>query len=172
MTNRTVTYVDIGLPSPSAYWAQQVVPNVVDYRTTGEPRFALQAARDLWHIAEWVWHSQNPGVDTHDPSFSTWRNAQMQACPELAYLRDIADASKHCGLGRTPVVEQARPRVLHYASIPLLLNTYPVRELILVMSDGSEVILNTAIQAATDHWSSSCGFQPIPEVGRPRADQE
>ncbi|MDP3299278.1 MAG: hypothetical protein Q8M38_04150, partial [Phenylobacterium sp.] len=152
MSNRTVKYVDIGLPSPLDYWNQQVLPNVVDYRTTGEQRFAMQAARDLWHIAEWVWHSQNPGVDTHDPSFGAWRNAQIQACPELAYLRDIADASKHCGLGRTPIVDQAKPRVVHYASMPIPINTYPIRELILVMTDGSEVIFDQAIQAATDQW--------------------
>jgi hypothetical protein len=170
MTNRTVKYVDIGLASPGAYWAQQVVPNVVDYRTTGEPRFALQAARDLWHVAEWVWHSQNPGVDTSTPAFGVWRNAQVQACPQLAYLHDIADASKHCGLGRTPMVMEARPRIVRYGSLPLLLSSHPVLELILVMTDGSEVIFDSAIQAATEHWCNSCGFPAPPHVGRPRAD--
>lgn len=169
MTNRAVKYLDIGLPSPDAYWDQQVLPNVVDYRTTGEARYALQAARDLWHVAEWIWHSQNPGVDTHNPAFVTWRNAQIQACPDLSYLRDIADASKHCGLGRTPIVDQAKPRVLHYASLPLLMNSHPVLELILVMTDGSEVIFNTAMQAAIDHGSNSYGFPAPPQIGRPRA---
>ena len=168
-TNQTVTYVDLTFNSAAAYWDGLVLPNVADYRSTGVPRFALQAATYTWHLHDWVWHEQNPGVNSRGPQYTQFQSGLLSACPELGWLRDMTDASKHCGLGRVPEVAEAKARVVHYASLPLVLNNYPVEELILIMSDGSEKIFNDVLTTALDYWSNTQGFPAPPNQPRPRA---
>jgi hypothetical protein len=52
-------------------------------------------------VHEWIWHEQHPGEDTrHNDKYQKFQSEIVGHCPELAWVRDVADASKHCGLAR------------------------------------------------------------------------
>ena len=113
MTKRTVpkvvTYINLGLNSVEDYWRELVVPNVQEYMRDRKLRTAFNAALALWHLVDWAWHEQHPGQDTRaNHEFKAYQQRLIAACPELAWLHDIAEATKHRGLGRDGIkVEEA-----------------------------------------------------------------
>jgi hypothetical protein len=61
----------------------------------------MEASIPAWHVIEWIWHEQHPGEDTqHNDKYQKFQSEIVGDCPELDWVRDVADASKHCGLGR------------------------------------------------------------------------
>jgi hypothetical protein len=119
-SNLVVTYIDMGLNSVEAYWNGLVVPNVRAYQTEPSPPSLFNAAQSVWHLHDWIWHDRNPGKDSSGPGFRAYRSDLLSACPELGWLRDIADAGKHRGLGRLPEVREAHPQTVG-APVGLLL---------------------------------------------------
>src|SRR5260370_25415620 len=79
-------------------------------------------------LLDWLWNDQRPGEDTRNKEYEIYRQQLFANCPELAWRRDVADASKHRGLGRANLqvreVAKTWPR-----------NTQP---LTIVLDNGSE----------------------------------
>jgi hypothetical protein len=93
-SNLVVTYIDMGLNSVEAYWDGLVVPNVRAYQIEPSPPSLFNAAQSVWHLHDWVWHDRNPGKDSSGPDFRAYRRDLLDTCPQLGWLRDIADAGK------------------------------------------------------------------------------
>lgn len=73
---------------------------------------AMDAAVHAWHIHEWVWHERHPNTDTkNDPEYTKFKNRLYCKYPELQWISDLADAAKHCGLGKKLTVQQMNPAV-------------------------------------------------------------
>lgn len=111
-SNRNVLYVDFGYATAREMWEEV---GLVAYQrfTGGQSRAnAVEAAVHAWHIHEWAWHEANPGIDTQrNPAYRAFRDNLFTTCPELAWVRDIADAAKHRGLGRPADVQRVNPPV-------------------------------------------------------------
>jgi hypothetical protein len=100
----TVTYVDLGFTSARQFLDEMVLPAYDRFRADNSRQAAMNTAILAWHLVDWLWHDRHPGVDTRGPRFSAFRGGLIAICPELALVRDIADASRHRGLGRVPQV--------------------------------------------------------------------
>ena len=174
MSNRTVTYVDFELDTPAAYWADLVVPNLREYKAAPSRRLAMQAATYSWHLHEWVWHEQHPGEDTRGGDYITFRNDLVARCPELGWLRDVTDASKHRGLNRQPEVAEAKPQFFPAVAgssggglglglgLGLGGGRPPTPEhwkFVLMMSDGSTRDMDNVLRAAARFWEGT-----IPDI--------
>src|ERR1700722_11133596 len=109
-SNRVVTYIDLNINSVDEYWSQIIVPSVQTLRNTPSRATVFSAALSSWDLHDWVWHEQNPGQNSRGSAFDTYQRDLLAACPQLGWLRDIADAGKHRGLGRLPQVTGAEPQ--------------------------------------------------------------
>jgi hypothetical protein len=106
---KTVAYLDRDIPDARTFWSSVVLPDVEDFKSEpSEVRLGLHVAWSLWHLHDWLWHDENPGVDTKgNKEYEKFKEALIGECAELGWLRDLADAAKHRGLGRGSVrVEQ------------------------------------------------------------------
>lgn len=104
--NRQVRYVDFGFTSAKEFWREVGMPAYGRFTATPNRQTAIDASTHAWHVNEWVWHDNNPGVDTQgNQTFVVIRDGLITACPELAWVRDIAEAGKHRGLGRPGKVQ-------------------------------------------------------------------
>jgi hypothetical protein len=74
-----------------------------------------------WHIQEWIWHEKRPGDDTRrSKDYQSFQKKLFLDCPELKWIRDIADAAKHRGLARLePKVEVREVRTWPRNAYPL-----------------------------------------------------
>ena len=119
--NVGVSYIDFGLNSVDDYWGEVVMPGVKDFRASPSPRTVFNAALGVWQLHDWVWHERNPGQNSRGAAFNRYREDLLTACPQLGWLRDVADAGKHRGLGRLPEVKNAEPHTIAVAGGLLLL---------------------------------------------------
>jgi len=103
-SNRVVTYVDLRVYTVAQYWAELLIPNVKAFLRDPSSLTVFNAALSTWHLVDWVWHERNPDEDTQrNGRFNDYRKLLLTACPDLVLLRDIAEAGKHRGLGRSGV---------------------------------------------------------------------
>src|SRR5262249_16501487 len=137
-----------------------VTPAVRECRGMASTRSAFQAAQAVWHLHDWVWHQRNRGQDTRgNPAFDTWRNGLLAACPELGWLRDITDASKHPGLGRGGVgIASAERQLLSRGSdgsgsVQMPLPVYNVK-----LADDTWKDVNALLQTAIDYWCRELNY--------------
>jgi hypothetical protein len=150
----SVTYIDIGLSSLDEYWNELVVPSVQEFNAKPSARSAFRAAHSVWHLHDWVWHELNPDQDSRDPKFYAYRNNLIAACPELAWLHDIADAGKHRGLGRSPVkVKGAAPSLMPGRFLPMFT---------LTLNDGSEQDVGATLKKAVEYWQTKLATRNLP----------
>jgi hypothetical protein len=162
-SNRVVTYIDINLNSVEQYWGEIIVPSTQTFQTDPSPRTLFHAAASVWHLHDWVWHDRNPGQNSHGSSFTSYRNDLLAACPELGWLRDIADAGKHRGLGRLPEVQGAEPQRVGGSSFLLLgIPTGDVLKFFLVLNDGSKQPMDEVLRAAIEFWRTDLNAQSLP----------
>jgi hypothetical protein len=160
-SNRGVTYIDMGLNSIEAYWGALIVPNVRAFQTEPSPPSLFNAAHSVWHLHDWVWHDRNPGVDSRGSAFEKFRADLLAACPELGWLRDIADAGKHRGLGRLPEVKGAEPRVVG-SLLPLGIPVGGTLKFFLVLNDGSVEPLDAVLRTAIEFWHQDLHTKDLP----------
>jgi hypothetical protein len=72
----------------------------------------MNAVWSLWHLHEWLWHDDHPGEGTYQNNvYTAFMEGIIKECPQLGYLRDATDASKHRGLGRSGVTLRRLPKV-------------------------------------------------------------
>ncbi len=166
-SNRTVTYIDIGLNSVSEYWLQTVVPNVKEFRSAPAPRTVINAALSVWHLHDFVWHERYPDQNSRGAKFDAFRDELLTKCPELGWLRDIADAGKHKGLGRLPEVKGAEPRRVRIPGCDLLAATgmggHRTRQAyFLVLNDGTQQEVGPALRTAIEFWRNELKDKNLP----------
>jgi hypothetical protein len=90
--------IDFGYRSVEQYWTKVVLPSFDKFKLAPDQASAIQASIPAWHLLEWLWHERRPSQPLDD-----FRANILKACPELAWLRDVADAGKHRGLKRSNV---------------------------------------------------------------------
>lgn len=164
-SNRSVTYIDIGLNSIAEYWSSIIVPSTQEYLLRPSPRTAFQTASGVWHLHDWVWHERNRGTNSRGADFENFRFHLISKCPDLGWLRDVADAGKHRGLGRVPEIAGAGPRFITLGSrLALALGTGARRKEIysLVLSDGSIVDFEAVMRAAVEFWLMDLADHALP----------
>jgi hypothetical protein len=104
ITGRAVQYVDFGFTSAREYWTELVLPAYEDFKAEPTRRNAIMACFPAWHIQDWIWHQQHPGQDTRNNNdYQLFQQQLFADCSELQWIRDVADAGKHRGLGRQSV---------------------------------------------------------------------
>jgi hypothetical protein len=150
-SNRVVTYIDFNLNSVEEYWGRLVVSDVQAFRREPSPSSVVHASLSVWHLHDWVWHERNPGQDSRGAAFDAYRNGLLTQCPQLGWLRDVADAGKHRGLGRLPQVAGAEPHGVYLPLQGTLLPPGPVR-FFLVLNDGSLQDVEGVLRTATEFW--------------------
>ncbi|MCC8936880.1 hypothetical protein H8A99_10375 [Bradyrhizobium sp. Arg68] len=164
MSNRVVTYIDINLNSIEAYWSELIVPSAKAFYSEPSPRSLFHVAGSLWHLHDWVWHDRNPGQNSRGPIFDTFRNNLLQQCPELGWLRDLTDASKHRGLGRLPEVQGAEPQwILSALSVHLGSLGHELKFFI-VLNDGSRQYADEVVHKAIEFWRADLSAKNLPAV--------
>jgi hypothetical protein len=163
-SNRVVTYIDINLNSVEQYWGELVIPNAQAFQGAPSSRTLFNAAHSVWHLHDWVWHDRNPGKDSRGPIFDTYRMNMLGTCPELGWLRDIADAGKHRGLGRLPEVKGAEPQNVGGFAGGLLLGmpTGMVFKFFLVLNDGSKQAVDDVLRTAIEFWRNDLKTKSLP----------
>ena len=103
-TGRAVQYVDFGFTSAREFWTEVVLPAYERFQAEPTRGNAIMACFPAWHIQDWIWHQQHPGDDTHNNNdYQLFQQQLFANCPELQWIRDVADAGKHRGLGRQTV---------------------------------------------------------------------
>ena len=172
-SNRTVTYVDIGLNSVGEYWNALVMTGVKAFISGPTPSSVFHAAHSVWHLHDWVWHDRNPGQNSGGQRFTDYRNDLLTACPELGWLRDIADAGKHRGMGRLPEVKGAEPRMTGQPmprSIVISRHSMTSGGFVgdqklgyfLVLNDGTIHNVEEVLKLATEYWRSYPAAPDLP----------
>lgn len=165
-SNRQVTYLDIGLNSVSECWSNLVVENIQAFTRDPSSRTVFNAAFAIWHLHDWVWHERNPSQDSSGIAFAKFREDIITQCPELAWLRDIADAAKHRGIGRKAGIEGMRAEVIGagFGSAPFgaapIAGTYTTYEI--VLNDGTHAVFSGVLRTAIDFWISELKGKQLP----------
>jgi hypothetical protein len=163
-SNRTVEYIDFGYDSAGQFWSEVVLSAYERFRSTPNRQHAIEASVPAWHVHEWIWHERHPGEDTRNNSdFAKFLTDILKACPELAWVRDVADAGKHRGLGRkNREVLQVEKNVRHigplntYACNTMALNSSrSTATLTVVLNDGSKHSFAKALSSAINYWQEN-----------------
>lgn len=164
-SNKAVQYVDFGITSARQFWDENVVPVSERFKAQPNRANAIDASVSAWHVHEWIWHEHHPGTDTRQNI--DYRNFQadlFNACPQIAWIRDVADAGKHRGLGRPAKVKRvASDMVLiggPITSAPI--GTTPISgsisiptPLTVTFTDGSKLTFRTVLSCVLDYWQAS-----------------
>ena len=102
--NEEVKHVDWGIPNAVSYFGVVVLPNIVMFEASPTIQFAMNAVQSLWNLHEWYWYdthpNQNPRHKGNQATYKAFQDQLIQERPEIGHIRDLAEAAKHCGLGR------------------------------------------------------------------------
>ena len=158
----SVNYVDIGLNSVEEYWSHVVIPNLQAFRASPAPNSAYLAALSLWHLQDWVWHDQNPGLHGERRAFEKFRKKLLKACPELGWLGDIANAGKHRGLRLPAIVKGAAPDLMPKSNMTIGGTSGFMEMVTLKLDDGSKQDVGATLQKAVDFWRDQLKAKNLP----------
>lgn len=102
---KRATYVNLRVKTLEDYWSAVLVPNVrACIKDPTAPQAVFNAVISTWHLLDWAWHEENYGRDTRgNDAYNEYRDKLLSECPPLKWVSDLADAAKHCGLGRKTV---------------------------------------------------------------------
>jgi len=117
-----------------------------------------------------LWHEENPGEDTRgNPDFENFQKKIINDCPELTWIRDVAEAGKHRGLGRKDVkVRKVKRDIQIFGPLNALFNTEPFGArvvsgpLTIVLDDGTTREFSNILSSVINYWKDnhfrkSCG---------------
>jgi hypothetical protein len=109
-----VQYLSFACSSAGSFWLDVCRPSQEQFFKTPGRLTAIQAAWPTWHVHYWLWHEKNRGHETrNNPAYKKFRDDLEADCPELGWLSDVTDASKHCGLSRSTDVGAVSGTGLH-----------------------------------------------------------
>jgi hypothetical protein len=152
LSNKTVRYVDFGFRSAEEFWAEVVMSSYERFKAEPTRANALTASGHAWHVHEWIWHDQHPGEDTrHSADYKEFQNKLFSECPELAWIRDVADASKHRGLGRPAEVRRVTSGT-RFAVGALGSAAYGEGLLIITLTDDSTRDFAEVLSLVINYW--------------------
>jgi hypothetical protein len=140
---RTVQYVDFGFTSAREFWSELVLPSHERFKADPSRANAMIASLVAWHVQDWIWHDQRPGEDTRNSKdYPLFQAKLFNDCPELAWIRDVADAGKHRGLGR-PTLE-----------VREVANTWPLNTTpsTIKLDDGTVHDLADVLSRVIEYW--------------------
>jgi hypothetical protein len=162
---KLIKYVDFGINNAKSFFELIALPNVRMYEMAPTIQFGLNAAWTLWHLHEWHWHDNRRNENTRNsPVYGAFCQRLFEDCPELAYLRDISDAAKHCGTGRDSLSVKGLSELAGRGGAGgwgMPSGGYGVGgigygssapECRVVFDDDSALWLRDIIQAAKDYW--------------------
>jgi hypothetical protein len=156
-----VLYVDFGFTSAREFWGEVVLPAYEQFNAKPNRANAITASVHTWQVHDWIWHELHPGQDTygHEP-YKQFQNALFSDCRELAWIRDVAEASKHRGLSRKIDVRRMKRETRFigpFNTAPL--NTVPLNAvysvstpLVITMADGSVHGFSKVLSRVIDYW--------------------
>ncbi|MGP0008038.1 MAG: hypothetical protein ACLPIG_04920 [Methylocella sp.] len=163
-SNNPVLYIDFGYVSAKQFWAEVALSAYEQFKSNPNRQNAMQAAVPAWHVLDWIWHERHRGKNTQgNDDFENFRRETIRQCPELALVRDVADASKHCGLGRLKGTPKEIQRVKRKARGSGPLNTYAFNTkalnssdftvtLTIFLNDGTERQFDDVLKIVIDYW--------------------
>jgi hypothetical protein len=140
----TVRYVDFGFTSAREYWVEVAEPAYQRFVSDETRGNAIMACLALWPLLDWLWHEHHPGEDTrkNNKDYDLFRQQLFRGCSELEWLRDVAEAGKHRGLGRSNV------KVLEAAKTwPS--NTQPLK---IILDDGGEHDIADVLRRVVEYF--------------------
>jgi hypothetical protein len=140
---KTVRYVNFGFNSAKEYWAEVLLPAYERFNAEPSRGNAIMASFPAWHIQEWVWHQQHPGAETRNSKdYTQFHDTLFDDCPELAWIRDVADAGKHCGLGRSTLEVREAVNTWPLNTTPLTIN----------LNDGTTHEFADVLSRVIEYW--------------------
>lgn len=161
---KVIQYIDFGYTSAHQFWLEVVLPTYERFKAEPTRQNAILAALSAWHVHEWLWHEQHPGENTwKNRDYESFLDQLLKTCPELAWIRDIADASKHRGLGRSTVqVKRTRSENRYIGPLgtvgcgELALGELRVvsTPLIITLTDGSTYGFAQVLSGVIEFWKT------------------
>ncbi len=123
-----------------------VVPDYEEFlQQPGDRRRGKSAAESCYHFMDklWVYYGEHRTDRLRGAStFPSFRDALLGECPDLAFVRDAADANKHFVLNRPT------------RHISTATDIWPVDgELEMRLDDGSTVRLRDKLKSAMAFWA-------------------
>ncbi len=89
-------------------------------------------------MVEWVWHKEHPNENTRSNRvFAAYCSDLRAKCPAIQYVREIANAAKHCGLTESKNIKTVRT------------NTPELR---IYLNDGTDMSMADVFSNAADYW--------------------
>ena len=104
--SKTTVYPDLTFASDVEFFRNIVWFDYQEFLQNPTVRSAFHIASSLNHTMDWHWHAilRTPeSAEMKWKNFSEFRKHMVSRCPKLALIRNLCDASKHCGLDRAPV---------------------------------------------------------------------
>jgi hypothetical protein len=101
-----VTKIDFGPKSACDYLGLHVAPINERFLRVSNQENAINLAKALWDTAGWLWSDRHPGVDRRKLQAETkaFDEDLISRCPDLRFIRDLAEAAKHGGELSRPTV--------------------------------------------------------------------
>jgi len=161
---KVVRYVDFGFTSAKEFWREVGLPAHDRFTANQNRRTAIEVSFHAWHVHEWVWHDTNRGLDTEGPAYATFRDDLIARRPELAWVRDVANAGKHRGLSGPGLVvgsvDTREPAALAFRSTPI---TYEDQAgvfgggLTIELLDGTRYQVASVLATVIEFWEGHFG---------------
>jgi hypothetical protein len=104
--NMRYTQVDIGIRTSYDFFFEVAWPNYHNFVTAPSIATAVNASMALWHMRDWRFRERQP--DGSHPELTRYTNCALEKCPELGWLRDIAESGKHLVLHRSSASVKTR----------------------------------------------------------------
>jgi hypothetical protein len=166
---KEVQYIDFGYESAEQFWAELVLPAYERFQSTPNRQSAIEASVPAWHVHGWIWHQQHRGETTeNNQEFQKFRTEMIEKCCELAWVRDVANASKHRGLTRPKKVQRVERKVRVVGPLnTYALNTMPlnsmssIASLNIVLNEGTTHGFAEALSHVINYWRDN--FFPATE---------
>jgi hypothetical protein len=150
--------IDLGIASAFDFFREVAWPNHVAFSRRPSSIAALNAAWAYWHLHEWHFWDHHPSTLSRkeaDALVQECREHIVRDCPELGWLRDMTDASKHRRLRRRVRVRSISTRTIGGPLGTAPIGTRPISATlakIVVDADGVTHDLETVLEAASLYW--------------------
>jgi hypothetical protein len=163
VSKKSVQYIELGYTTAEQYWREVAWPAYERFKLAPSRQAAIEASMPAWHIHEWIWHEKNPGEDTHgNKKFRKFQKRILTDCPQLSWIRDVADASKHRGLGRQPleIKRMSLRRRFSGAISGAPIGALPISgnglgKLAIVLNGGSTHDLSDVLACVVGYWQGN-----------------